>query len=127
MYHKSIVRGKDYGPIVFHESVHQPDYTFVKNQCDALGNIEPNRPGIMTSPKFKLCYIKHFKYRTAEEFALKMLRGKAQSMKSDYNSYVNVYFEINKFTEEKLKVIEHILNRTFPRFHKNNSNFYKYN
>ena len=125
IYHKSIVRGKDYGPIVFSNSPHQPD-SLVKNQCDALGNIEANRPGIMTSPKFKLCYIKHFKYRTAEEFAVKLLRGRHKSTKLDFNVYVNIYFEINKFTEEKLKVIEYILNRTFPKYHKNNYNSYEF-
>ena len=125
IYHKSIVRGKDYGPIVFSNSPHQPD-SLVKNQCDALGNIEANRPGIMTSPKFKLCYIKHFKYRTAEEFAVKLLRGRHKSTKLDFNVYVNIYFEINKFTEEKLKVIEYILNRTFPKYHKNNYHSYKF-
>ena len=56
IYHKSIVRGKDYGPIVFSESCHQPD-KIVYNQCDALGNFERPGTGIMTSPKFKLCYL----------------------------------------------------------------------
>ena len=117
MFHKSIIRGKDYGPTTFASSCHQPDYSFVKNQCDALGNIEEDTYGILTSPKFKLCYIKHFRYKTSEEFAVKMLRGNFQSTKYNLNNFVNEYFGINKFTEEKLKVIEHILNITFPHFH----------
>ena len=125
IYHKSIVRGKDYGPSVFTKSPHQPD-PYITNQCDALGNFETSRLGIMTSPKYKLCHIKHFKYRTAEEFALKMLRGRHQSTKFNFDVYLDIYFGTNKFTEEKLKVIEHILNRTFPRYHKNNSTSFKY-
>ena len=126
-FHKSIVRGKDYGPNVFNSSVHQPDYTFVNNQCDALGNNEPDTHGILTSPKFKLCYIKHFTYRTAEEFAAKMFRNFQNSKKHDFNSNVAQFFSINKFTDEKLKIIEYILNTTFPRYHNNNYNTYKNN
>ena len=125
IYFKSIIRGKDYGPKVFTISIHQPDQ-FVKNQCDALGNFETVNHRIKTYHKFKLCYIKHFKYRTAEEFALKMLRGRHKSTKFNFDKYIKIYFETNKFTIEKLKVIEHILNRTFPRYHKNNFNSYKY-
>ena len=76
----------------------------------------------MTPRRYKYCYIKHFKYRTAEEFALKILRGRKQLTKFDFDKYLDIYFSINKFTDEKLKLIEHILKRTFPKYHRNNFN-----
>ena len=76
----------------------------------------------MGRPKFKYCYIRHHKYKTPEEFAIKLLRGRHQSTKFDYEIYINEFAKSNKLTEEKLKIFEHILNKTFPKFHKNNPN-----
>ena len=121
VFHKPIIRGKDYGPVAFGKSPHSPDET-IKKQCSAEGHFENPNPWIMTPRRYKYCYIKHFKYRTAEEFALKMLRRRMQSTKFDVDTYLDIYFSINKFTDEKLKVIEHILKRTFPKYHKNNTN-----
>ena len=121
VFHKPIIRGKDYGPVAFGKSPHSPDET-IKKQCSAEGHFENPNPWIMTPRRYKYCYIKHFKYRTAEEFALKLLRGRMQSTKFDVDTYLDIYFSINKFTDEKLKVIEHILKRTFPKYHKNNTN-----
>ena len=120
IYHKSIVRGKDYGPNIFIKgnSNHQPSEENT-TQCDALGNIERLPRGILGRPKFKYCYIRHHKYKTAEEFAIKLLRGRHQSTKFDYETYINEFAKSNKLTEEKLKIFEHILNKTFPKFHKN--------
>ena len=125
IFHKSIIRGKDYGPVAFGKSLHSPDET-IKKQCSAEGNFENPNPWIISPRRYKYCYIKHFKYRTAEEFALKMLRGRRQGKKFDVEQYLDIYFNINKFTDEKLKVIEHILNRTFPKYHKKNSNRFGY-
>ena len=119
IYHKSIVRGKDYNTTVFvyGSASHEPNHN-ITSQCDALGNIERLAPGRMYTPKYKYCYIRHHTYKTAEEFAVKLLRGGHQLRKYDADSYMNVFSQINVLTEEKLNVIEHIVNRTFPKYHK---------
>ena len=119
IYHKSIVRGKDYNTTVFvyGSASHEPNHN-ITSQCDALGNIERLAQGRMYSPKYKYCYIRHHTYKTAEEFAVKLLRGGHQLRKYDADSYMNVFSQINVLTEEKLNLIEHIVNRTFPKYHK---------
>ena len=118
VYHKSIVRGKDYGALIFQEGAHQPDSKLVYDQCDALGNFERLGKGIMGSPKYKYCWFNHYTFRTAEEFAMKLLRGLYGGVKYNYEGKLNEFKNINELTEEKLKIIENILNTTFPNFHK---------
>ena len=117
-FHKSIVRGKDYGGLIFPYGAHQPEESLVYNQCDALGNFERLGKGILGSPKFKYCWFNHYRYRTAEEFAIKLLRGLYKGEKYNYENKLNEFKDVNELTEEKLKVIENILNTTFPSFHK---------
>ena len=118
-FHKSIVRGKDYGDIVFSKSPHQPD-KHIKDQCDALGNYESPGFGKLTKPKYDYCFIKHYRYKTAEEFAVKLLRGRHRSSKYDYDELLKGFFKVNQLSEEKIQVIEYILNRSFPKYHKRN-------
>ena len=119
VYHKPIVRGKDYGALIFPDTAHQPDEDIVHEQCDALGNIERLGKGILGSPKFDLCRLSHFTFKTSEEFAIKLLRGVFNNIKYDMESKLNDFNSVNPLTEEKIKVIENIVNRTFPKFHKN--------
>ena len=121
IYHKPVMRGKDYGVVLFMEerTAHQPS-RLVTEQCDAVGNFERLGRGIMGSPKFKYCYIKHFSCKTAEEYAIKMLRGIEQSQKYDYEKRLDYFKVMNELSEEKLNLIENIVNRTFPKYHQNN-------
>ena len=117
-FHKSIVRGKDYKGTVFDDSIHQPNTSTVSEQCDALGNFERLKFGYLGYPKYKYGYFRHFTYKTAEEFSFKMLRGGNERVKYNYEKSLEHFFKLNKFTKEKLGVIEEILNRTFPEYHK---------
>ena len=117
IYHKPIVRGKDYGSLIFPDTAHQPDEDIVHEQCDALGNIERLGKGILGSPKFDLCRLSHFTFKTSEEFAIKLLRGQFGNTKFDYDSKLKDFTEVNEITEEKIKVIENIINYTFTKFH----------
>ena len=122
IYHKSIVRGKEYNVSMFMEegTAHQPS-SRIKTQCSAIGQIENYGKGIMTPPHFELCHLRHHTFKTAEEFALKLLRGESNTKKYDYDKLMVYYAKVNLITEEKLKVIEHIVNKTFPKYHKNNN------
>ena len=37
------------------------------------------------------------------------------------NFFVDKFFSVNNFTEENLRIIEHILNKSFPKYHINNN------
>ena len=117
-FHKSIVRGKDYKGNMFYDSIHQPNTSTVTEQCDALGNFERLKLGYLGEPKFKYGYFRHFTYKTAEEFSLKMIRGNNGREKYNYDKKLEDFFHLNKFSKEKLGVIEEILNRTFPKYYK---------
>ena len=120
IYHKSIVRGKKYNGILFNKqsAVHQPNSETLPNQCDAVGNFERLGKGIMGSPKFKYGYIRHHRFKTAEEFALKMIRGYIKDRRK-YEVMLGEFANSNNLTEEKLDLIEHIVKRNFTNFHKN--------
>ena len=118
-FHKSILRGKNYSGSLFTklDHVHQPNENFT-TQCDALGNIEKLRKGILGRPKFKYCFIRHHTYKTAEEFAVKLIRGRHRGVKYELDKILDYFFKVNKLTEEKIQLIEHIINKTFPKYHK---------
>ena len=119
VYHKSILRGKDYNAVVFPSDNHQPNLDF--QQCDAEGNIEKLGQGIMGPKKYKYCYIAHYSFKTAEEFGFKLLRGYQQNIKYNFENKINDFASLNELTEEKLKIIENVVKQTFPKFHKNNN------
>ena len=94
----------------------------VPNQCDAVGNIERLGKGIMGYPKYKYGYIKHYVYKTAEEFAaLKLKRGHKKGVPLNLDISIDYFSKVNNLTEEKLDLIEHIINKTLPKYHKNNN------
>ena len=92
----------------------------IPNQCDAIGHFETFGFGKLGIPKYKYCYFRHYKYKTAEEFSLKLLRGRRPGIKYKIERMIDKFFRLNTFTVKKLKVIESILNRTFPKYHGNN-------
>ena len=120
-YHKSIVRGKDFKGVMFAGTNHQPLSETVPDQCDAEGNFERLGKGILGYPKYKYCHFRH-SFKTAEEFAIKLLKGMHQGSKYGLEKMVDEFFRLNTFTEEKLKVFEIIFKTTFPKYHKNNTN-----
>ena len=101
--------------------MHQPNITTVPEQCDALGNFERLDVGYSGIPKYDYGFFRHFIFRTAEEFAVKILRGYHPGEKMNQNLFVDKFFSVNNFTEEKLRIIEHILNKSFPKYHINNN------
>ena len=119
---KPIVRGKDFGVNMFSEqkSAHFPS-KLVTEQCDAAGNLYNLNKNIISPRHYELCYLRHHTFKTAEEFALKMLRGDGVKSQYDFDDIMRHFARINVINEEKLKVIEHIANRTFPKYHKNNN------
>ena len=110
---KSMVRG-NLNKTIFKEkrSNHVPE----KNVkiCDSMGRIiYKYNPFSLSPPVFDYGYLKHFCYKTAEEFSNKLLRGRPRKILYNEQERVEVFFKLNKFSYEKLKVFEKMLNRTF--------------
>ena len=53
---------------------------------------------------------------------MKMLRGSNPNHPYNVEKGLMLFSEVNELTEEKLKIIENIVNRTFPKFHKKRNN-----
>ena len=81
-----------------------------------MGNIHYNLKDGLKEPLFKYAYLMHFNTRTAEEYARKVKRGFPGDIHQEYSLRVRLFFEINKFKEEKLKVLEKSFNQSFDYF-----------
>ena len=112
---KSIVRGDIFEPIwVLNANAHDPNRQ--KRLCNSLGEKIRYIPRILKPPIWNVSYIKHFRTKTAEEYAQKILRGHPNG-KGNFVYLIDLFFMDNKFSEKKLEVIETILNMTFPKYH----------
>ena len=58
----------------------------------------------------------HFTTKTAEEYINKIKRGLPQNIPYNVTERILYFFQINCFTEEKLKMFEKAFNRTFEKF-----------
>ena len=99
-FHKSIVRGRDYNGTMWTKEtgVHQPNETLVYG-CNEIGNRVYDTHGILTSPIYKYGYIKHYSWKSIEEFGQKLLRGYDNGGKYNFNSKVEEFFRYNEFTK----------------------------
>ena len=110
---KSMIRGGLNKTAFFpRQSIHKPDMNIVT--CSPDGEI----PTIFSNdnldpPNFKYGYLMHFNTRTAEEYVGKIKRGYAGNRYEPIVGRVDLFFIHNKFTQEKLKVFEKLLNQTF--------------
>lgn len=82
--------------------------------CDSKGNIIPYyHPYTVSPPVHEYGYIKHFTTKTAEEFCDKIIKGHPTNTHLIPEARVKLFFEYNKFSQEKLKVFEKRFNRVF--------------
>ena len=65
----------------------------------------------------------HFNTKTAEEYVDKIIKGINGNIPLNEEEGIDKFFQYNEFTEEKLKVFEQKLNKSFTKYH--NKNFYK--
>lgn len=113
---KSIVRGnlnkKVFAPL---HSNHVPDKRLII--CNSMGKIIKRYNGFYVKPPLlKYAYLMHYNTKTAEEFIQKIKRGSNQNVVYNITEKIQGFFNINNFTEEKLKLFEKAFNRTFNQF-----------
>ena len=58
----------------------------------------------------------HYTTKTAEEYINKIKRGLIRNIPYNINDTIRYFFNINQFTEEKLKIFETAFNKTFYQF-----------
>ena len=89
-----------------------------KIQCDSMGNIKENIQDSINPPLHKNAYLMHFNTRTAEEYAIRTKRGHIGFSHLDPFERLKVFFNTNKFTEEKLSLFEKSFGISFDNIRK---------
>ena len=92
--------------------------------CNSLGKRLKRYTGMYVKPPLlKYTYLMHFTTKTIEEYLNKIIkRGVIQNQPFNITEAIKKFFQINNFTEEKLKIFEKAFNKTFDQF-RNNNNF----
>jgi len=120
---KSIVRG-NLNKIVFYpnSSSHVPNRRV--HICNSLGKRLKHYSGMYVKPPLvKYTYLMHFTTKTIEEYLNKIIkRGVIQNQPFNITEAIKKFFQINDFSEEKLKIFEKAFNKTFDHF-RNVKNF----
>lgn len=112
---KSIIRGNlKKQAFIPGRSHHQPNREV--KACDSMGKEPEYYPDCIIPPQYEYAYLMHFNTRTAEEYSNKIMRGYPGNHFENVEDRVDLFFQHNNFSVEKLKVFEKKFNRTFPRY-----------
>ena len=110
---KAIVRGNLNKTVFVNEKPNNSPVEGVEI-CDSKGRkITKYDSYFLIPPVFDYGYLKHFTTKTAEEYITKILKGTPGGHPHNVDDRVKIFFEYNKFSEEKLKIFENYFNRSF--------------
>ena len=102
---KSIVRNDSRrNPWARRSAPHEPARGLYS--CDSLGNYSPYNYGMLYPPALSYCYLKHYHYKSVEEYAFKLKKGMYNGTKFNINKKIKVYFERNKYSKIKVELFE---------------------
>ena len=87
------------------------------NSCNSIGEYSPFSGGMIYPPILSYCYLKHYNYKSVEEYGLKIKKG-FDGAPYDVIFKIKSYFEKNKYSKEKVEIFEKILNYNFSWLHK---------
>ena len=113
---KSIIRGYLNKKVFIPGRTNHQPIRYIK-LCNSKGEIASYYPDCLIPPIYKYGYLKHFHTRTADEYADKVVRGHPGNQALDINERFDLFFSKNRFSEEKLKILEKKFNRTFNYIH----------
>ena len=86
--------------------------------CNSIGNFSPYHGGVLYPPVLSYCYLKHYHYKSVEEYALKIKKGIYNGTKFNITDKIKIYFERNNYYKVKVKLFEKMLNKKFKWLHK---------
>ena len=109
---KSTVRGNL--PINYWSIMKNP-HTSLNNftSCSSSGKIISHFLPCYKTPDLKYAYLKHFHFKSFEEFCIKIKRGFADSYNKNIQSRITRFINDNKNDKHKLKIIKKIFNISF--------------
>ena len=112
---KSIIRGNINKKVFIPgQAYHQPNREI--KLCNSLGE-KVIFSSFLSPPIYKNAYLMHFITRTAEEYVEKIRRGHPGKNFKDISKSVDIFFQYNEFSQEKLNVFENQFERVFEKYH----------
>ena len=125
---KSIVRG-NLNKKIFYKSrlnLHVPDRSvFI---CNSMGKRLIHYDSMYINPPLlKYAYLMHFTTKTVEEYINKIKRGEIGNEAYNITNRIEIFFQLNNFTNEKLKMFENAFNRSFDQFRNYKNSYVKVN
>ena len=125
---KSIVRGNLNKKIFYQERLnpHVPDKSvFI---CNSMGKRLIHYDSMYINPPLlKYAYLMHFTTKTVEEYINKIKRGGNGNEAYNITNRIEIFFQHNDFTNEKLKMFEYAFNRSFDQFRNYKKNHFLFN
>ena len=112
---KSIIKGNlNWNPWVYDQTSHRPKHQL--RTCDSNGNRIKTFNDVIIPPILDNVYLKHFATKTIEEYIEKIKRGHPSQILL-LKKWIDNFFNLNKITEEKVKLIENKLNISLDKYH----------
>ena len=109
---KSTVRGKL--PINYWSKMRDPHSSLNKFvSCSSSGKIIDYKSSLNDPPDVKFAYLKHYHYKSFEEYCYKLKRGKADSYNKNLKKKLKKFYKQNKYNKKKLKIMKKIFNFNF--------------
>lgn len=84
--------------------------------CNSIGKYSPFNNGRIYPPILNYCYLKHYHYKSVEEFGYKIKKG-FNGVPYNIDFKIKIYFQHNKYSKNKVKILEKILNKNFSWLH----------
>ena len=110
---KAIVRG-NLNKTIFEDG--KPNNSPVEGVeiCDSMGRkIQSYNAYFLRPPVYDYGYLKHFTTKTAEEYIDKINKGTPGGFQNNVEERIRLFFEFNKYSDEKMEIFQKYYNRTF--------------
>ena len=109
---KSTVRGQL--PINYWTKMLDPHSSLLKFiSCSSSGKIIDYKSSLNDPPDIRYAYLKHYHYKSFEEFCYKLKRGKADSYNKNLKKKIIKFIKKNKHNKKKLNIMKKIFNLEF--------------
>ena len=78
--------------------------------CSCSGKIIDYKSPFNEPPDISCAFLKHYHYKSFEEFCIKLKRGKPDSFNENLNKKIKDFYEKNKYNKDKVKIMKKIFN-----------------
>ena len=112
---KSTVRGNL--SINYWHKAGNPHSSIAKfKSCSSSGKIIDFTSPFNEPPDIKYAFLKHYHYKSFEEYCIKLKRGKPDRDNNNLNIKIKNFYQKNKYDNNKLNIMNKVFNLTFKNY-----------